>query len=357
MRFPGGGMTVLSVFLLVPLGIFLVSGAARAEEESSPLSRADAWLAGLEEQADVLRTRPELRMLTAEQERLMAFAALLEPPSVREEIKISGTTVTAPLFSASALESGLYRLMRSEEAVDRMESLIHGLKLLVSKEAGPGAEPSSIVLTEEQSAALKAYLDCALLLARPEFFGEIWESPLSGGEQPVLKEGTESRRDELTAMLDTALAHELPQEAVWPLRVMRAGLLLAQARPQAALQDLDGIGVGPVATGGEKRLRAHGLYLRSLALMRSGNTELAARDLDRALSLTPGRPELLLARGTLLRMRGRLDAMCDDFYAACAEGLCEGLEIAREQGYCGGKNTTLPARGEAAPGASTEPES
>lgn len=44
MRFPGGGMTVLSVFLLVPLGIFLVSGAARAEEESSSLSRAGAWL-------------------------------------------------------------------------------------------------------------------------------------------------------------------------------------------------------------------------------------------------------------------------------------------------------------------------
>lgn len=356
MRFPGGGMTVLSVFLLVPLGIFLVSGAARAEEESSPLSRAGAWLAGLEEQADVLRTRPELRMLSAEQERLMAFAALLEPPSVREETKISGTTVTAPLFSASALESGLYRLMRGEEAVDRMENLIHGLKLLVSEEAAQGVEPSSAV-TEEQSAAVEAYLGCALLLTRPEFSGNIWESPLSGGEESVQKEGTDVRRDELTAMLDTALSHDLPQEAAWPLRVMRAGLLLAQARPQAALQDLDGIGAGPVAAGGEKRLRAHGLYLRSLALMRSGNTELAGRDLDRALSLTPGRPELLLARGTLLRMRGRLDAMCDDFYAACAEGLCEGLEIAREQGYCGGKNMTLPARGEAAPGASTEPES
>ena len=78
MRFPGGGMTVLSVFLLVPLGIFLVSGAARAEEESSPLSRAGAWLAGLEEQADVLRTRPELRMLSAEQERLMELLSSAE---------------------------------------------------------------------------------------------------------------------------------------------------------------------------------------------------------------------------------------------------------------------------------------
>ena len=82
-------------------------------------------------------------------------------------------------------------------------------------------------------------------------------------------------------------------------------------------------------------MRAQGLYLRSLALMRSGNFVLAGRDLDRALALFPDDAELRLARGTLLRMKGETGAMCGDFYAACAGGMCDGLKVAREQGYCG----------------------
>ena len=38
---------------------------------------------------------------------------------------------------------------------------------------------------------------------------------------------------------------------------------------------------------------------------------------------------------TALRMKGETGAMCGDFYAACAGGMCDGLKVAREQGYCG----------------------
>ena len=34
-------------------------------------------------------------------------------------------------------------------------------------------------------------------------------------------------------------------------------------------------------------------------------------------------------------MKGETGAMCGDFYAACAGGMCDGLKVAREQGYCG----------------------
>lgn len=62
-----------------------------------------------------------------------------------------------------------------------------------------------------------------------------------GGEEPEEGDAHALRQDALLVALDAALAHELPHVAARPLLVIKAGLLLEQARPQAALQALDGV--------------------------------------------------------------------------------------------------------------------
>lgn len=360
MRRSGGAATWL-VFLLPLSFIFAVcAGSARADEADASLLQTKAWLAELDEFAAALSAMPELRLSGMDKDRLRALAALLHLPPEPEERagEGAGEPENAPVSSGASsayldIKPRLFRLMRRDDAVDRVESAVYGLERLLravsQDEAGDsdlaslpeGSAPDD--LSEEERAALSDYLHCVFLLAyfeagdleREEGIAGPDSSSLSASENPAGNEGRASRQDALLLALDAALSHELPPDSVRPLQVIKAGLLLEQARPQAALQALAGLDAGYDAAPREKRLHARGLYLRSLALMRSGNVVLAKRDLDKALELAPDAAELRLARGTLLRMRGETKAMCGDFYAACAAGLCEGLKVAREQGYCG----------------------
>ena len=356
MRRSGGAATWL-VFLLPLRFIFAVcAGSARADEADASLLRTKAWLAELDEFAAALSAMPELRLSGMDNDRLRALAALLHLPPEPEEG--AGESENAPVSSGAPsayldIKPRLFRLMRRDDAVDRVESAVYGLDRLLravwQDEAGE-SDPESLPedsapddSSGEGLAALSDYLHCVFLLAyvetgeleREEGIAGPDSSSLSVSEPPAGNEGRASRQDALLLALDAALSHELPSDSVRPLQVIKAGLLLEQARPQAALQALAGLDAGHDATPRGKRLRVRGLYLRSLALMRSGNVVLAKRDLDKALELAPDAAELRLARGTLLRMRGETKAMCGDFYAACAAGLCEGLKVAREQGYCG----------------------
>lgn len=365
MRFRGGAWFAF----LLPLGLTVVAcaGNARASEaDASPLYRTRAWIANLDEQASALRAMPELRLSGMDGERLRALSALLSPPPCPGDFEggegecdatedVPGAapgdaeSMAETFIGSSMLKPRLFRLMRHDAAVDRMESAIYGLDSL-ARAVARGDEAGDV--TGEARAAVGEYLRCVCLLARFELAetenaggvpgenGNSAKTPANAAANVAGGDTAESnlralRQDALLVALDAALAHDLPPESARPLRVIKAGLLLEQARPQAALQALDGVDAGSVSTPREKRLRARGLYLRALALMRRGNFGLAGKDLDRALALMPDGVELRLARGTLLRMRGETTAMCGDFYAACAGGLCEGLKVAREQGYCG----------------------
>lgn len=157
---------------------------------------------------------------------------------------------------------------------------------------------------------------------------------------------------------------------VFLLRLAEAEDLLRQDRPQAARRLL--AGVPPAAAGrgeglppaepslkeipkgqrlreedwssawteawtarpSDRRMHARALYLRALALLRTGRPALAEEDLDGALLLAPDRGELWLARGAARQVRERFGLMCDDYYRACALGRCDGLAAARGQGRC-----------------------
>lgn len=344
-----GGAAAWIAFLL-PLGVIFTVYAGSARAEGASLLQAKAWLAELDELAAALGAMPELRLSGMDKDRLRALAALLHLPPDPERGEGSGEAeneVSSDAPSAFSEKTRLFRLMRRDDAVDRVESAVYGLDRLVraaaqdeTRENDPAELPAD--LPGEARAALSDYLRCVFLLAHFEAGEEERkEGAVSGpdssaaAESPAGNGSRALRRDALLLALDAALSHELPPDSVRPLQMIKAGLLLEQARPQAALQALAGLDAGHDAAPREKRLRARGLYLRALALMRSGNVVLAKRDLDKALELAPDGAELRLARGALLRMRGETKAMCEDFYAACAAGLCEGLKLAREQGYCG----------------------
>lgn len=339
-----GGAAAWIVFLL-PLSFLFAVCAGSARAEGASLLQAKAWLAELDELAAALGAMPELRLSGMDKDRLRALAALLHLPPDPEKGTGEGSGeaengVSSDAPSAFPGKSRLFRLMRRHDAVDRVESVVYGLDRLV-------LAASQDETRENDPAALSEYLHCVFLLASLEGAEERKEGDIPGperspdgsssdaSESPAGTGSRALRRDALLPALDAALSRELPPESMRPLQVIRAGLLLEQARPQAALQALAGLDEGSDAAPREKRLRARGLYLRSLALMRSGNVVLAKRDLDKALELAPDGAELRLARGALLRMRGETKAMCEDFYAACAAGLCDGLKLAREQGYCG----------------------
>jgi Flp pilus assembly protein TadD len=86
------------------------------------------------------------------------------------------------------------------------------------------------------------------------------------------------------------------------------------------------------------RLYIRGLRVRAPAQLRISQPALAEKDLDQALKLAPEEAELWLARGAARQVRERYEPMCEDYYQACTLGLCEGLQAAKTQGYCGSES-------------------
>lgn len=111
-------------------------------------------------------------------------------------------------------------------------------------------------------------------------------------------------------------------------------LLLAEAVLQ---RDQPQRGVG--ACGRALELKpglARARYIRALGYWRLHQLALAENDLSIILHGTP-EPHMapwLRARGAIRLLRGNTEGMCEDFTAACMEGDCDGLEMARQQDLC-----------------------
>lgn len=120
-------------------------------------------------------------------------------------------------------------------------------------------------------------------------------------------------------------------------------LLLAEAVLQ---RDQPQRGVGACGRALELRPElARARYIRALGYWRLHQLALAENDLSIILHGTP-QPHMtpwLRARGAIRMLRGNTDGMCEDFRAACLEGDCDGLEMARQQDLC--RADGLVARG------------
>ncbi len=124
----------------------------------------------------------------------------------------------------------------------------------------------------------------------------------------------------------------LPQSpTVWLL------LAEAQLRRGLPLQSVTSCDAALALAPGLNRAR----YIRALGHWRLQQLALAEDDLTSSLDARHGlapqgedRARRLRARGAVRMQRRDLAGMCEDFGAACALGECEGLMLARSQGYC-----------------------
>ena len=124
----------------------------------------------------------------------------------------------------------------------------------------------------------------------------------------------------------------LPQSpTVWLL------LAEAQLRRGLPLQSVTSCDAALALAPGLNRAR----YIRALGHWRLQQLALAEDDLTSSLDARHGlapqgedRARRLRARGAVRMQRRDLAGMCEDFGAACALGECEGLMLARAQGYC-----------------------
>ena len=112
---------------------------------------------------------------------------------------------------------------------------------------------------------------------------------------------------------------------------------LEQLRRGLPLQSVTSCDAALALAPGLNRAR----YIRALGHWRLQQLALAEDDLTSSLDARHGlapqgedRARRLRARGAVRMQRRDLAGMCEDFGAACALGECEGLMLARSQGYC-----------------------
>ena len=76
------------------------------------------------------------------------------------------------------------------------------------------------------------------------------------------------------------------------------------------------------------------LSLRGVAHLRLHLPANAVKEFSEALARRPDKAAWWRARGAARLLAGEHDAMCPDFYQACALGDCEGLAEVRKRGLC-----------------------
>lgn len=310
-----------------PFGAGVPAGAAHS------VARALARLAVLEKGATLLEDDLAARMGTADaaagaargnavpDARMRALASAVFPVAVSD---VAGGDPQQEAVTARILASprdAAQAIRRALQTPDNLELRLDALGRLEQA----AAEGSDLLA---RSAALRA---------DPQ--ADQTENPFAGRAETLGK-----RLDALEAYLDALRDFDhtwrVPQEAVPLLERLSAldphnaliwmGLgeaLLLTERPYEALDALRAATRLPEAP-------PRALYLRGVAHLRLHLPANAIDDFSEALAHRPDKAAWWRARGAARLLAAEHDAMCPDFYQACALGDCEGLAEVRKRGLC-----------------------
>lgn len=314
-------------------------GAGVSADAAHSVARALARLAVLEKGAALLEDDLAARMGTADaaagptgrnvpDARMRALASAVFPVSISD---VAGSDPQREEVSARILASArdsAQAIRRALQAPDNLELRLDALNRLEQA----AAEGNDLLA---RSAALHT---------APQ--ADRTENPFAGRTETLGK-----RLDALEAYLDALRDFDhtwrVPQEAVVLLERLNAldpnnallwmGLgeaLLLTERPYEALDALRAATRLPDAP-------PRALYLRGVAHLRLHLPANAVNDFSEALARRPEKAAWWRARGAARLLAEEHDAMCPDFYQACALGDCEGLAEVRKRGLCletGGEN-------------------
>lgn len=266
------------------------------------------WLMGLQAGADALARYPAVIRYFMSAESRLPLAAMLYGAEGAEETSDGCMEL---LLEPRPLTSALEAALRPGPLYGAWKTLLGELEQTLALTPSGGPED------EEQVVRLRALFGSA-------------RTALAGADESWL------------ASADLAL--ELEHAAVAVKDSPLLWLLLAEAALQ---RDQPQRSVG--ACGRALALRpglARARYIRALGYWRLHQLALAENDLSIILHGTP-QPHMapwLRARGAIRMLRGNTDGMCEDFRAACLEGDCDGLEMARQRDLC--REPGLSARAE-----------
>lgn len=307
-------------------------GAGVSADAAHSVARALARLAVLEKGAALLENDLAARMGTADapagtargnvvpDARMRALASTVFPVSVSDiagsdphQREVAARIPASPRDSAQAIRRALQNADNLElrlDALSRLERAAAEGSDLLARSAALGAPQADqaenpfagrIETLGKRIDALEAYLDAL------RDFDHTWRDP----QEAVFLLERLSALDPNNALLWMGLGEALlltgrPYEA---LDALRAATRLPEAPPRA-------------------------LYLRGVAHLRLHLPANAVTDFSEALSRRPDKAAWWRARGAARLLAEEHDAMCPDFYQACALGDCEGLAEVRKRGLC-----------------------
>ncbi len=194
------------------------------------------------------------------------------------------------------------------EALQRMQAAVHeGREVLLRGAAGsrrPVLDDKAVAQVESLGRRLET-LETYLELLRD--FKQTWLAPHEAA--PILEHL--SRLDPSNPLIWMGLAEamlltERPYEAMDAIRTA------------TALPDVP----------------ARAFYVSGLACLRLHLPANAVKDFNEAIALQPDKAAWWRARGAARLLSEEKEAMCSDFYQACALGDCEGLVEVRKRGFC-----------------------
>ncbi len=312
-RLPGtaDGRTPPRVLLQTRRVVLPPDGFSR--EAVTTAAEAAARLKALGMAAETLRGRSGVRLSESDPAQLLVLAGAVYPVSVETtplsnaagEIRAEARVFTPPRDPDHAIRDLLRnpeRLGRLKEALIRCRSATDEALALLDA-AGRGQHTAGAAVRVQALAARLQSLDLYMELTCND---TVRTAPADAEQR--LRAALE--RDPDAALLRLALGEVLHR----------------QGRDYAALEALN------AAARLKAPPRVH--YARGLVHLSLHMPALAVEDFSRAAAGEPDNPARAHALGFARFLAGETEAMCADFYRACALGLCDGLRDVRARGRC-----------------------
>ncbi|MDR3358497.1 MAG: tetratricopeptide repeat protein [Desulfovibrio sp.] len=289
-------------------------------------ARAAAWLKAVDEAAEQLPVRHDLRFvsLTREDRQALAahlYAAAAQPPEPRTDLPhvavVLQPRLTLPEDTAFALRNSEFLRFWRALIGETRAALENSPDMTAGECFGEAHPPPS----SPRSDKAQAYFSDA----RADVLKGLWL--VRGAIAPTQ-----------TGMFISADALPLLKKAVTLApRSPVARLALAEAQVQQGLPEQCVHSCSEALRLKPDLYRAR--YVRALAHMRLRQFALAEGDLNAlmAAGISTEGTEMagcLRTRGAVRLLRGDYRGMCEDFIAACGLGDCEGFAEARGQGHC-----------------------
>lgn len=292
------------------------------------ISRAMARLDVLEKASPLVASHTAVRLSQPDNETLLALTSALVLPVIRVD-------------EPQKTEQGTRALNASAQLLIRQKDLASAVPVALRREDDLDLRRRMLALTRNTLAEAQQLLAQSLEQPDKDIRPSAQRMEHLGSRLQALEQyafvltyygSALQPADQAETALRKALDLDGENYLVW---LALAESLLVQDRSHEALEAADRA----------KSLNGHfgrTYYIRGLIHLRMHLAALAVSDFSTALTFEPEKAAWWRARGAARLINNDFEAMCGDFYKACALGNCEGLEEVRKNKHCLAASPALP---------------